>query len=201
MRLQSFPAARLALAAALAFALAAPAPAQDAGYRLRPGDVLRIEVVEDAGLNRNVLVAPDGRITVPLAGSVAASGRTVETVQAELATRLAASFATAPTVFVSLDRVAEVRATGGVATIDIHVIGEAAKTGRVAVKRGTTLLQAFSEMGGFSRFAAVKRVQLRRGGKIYQYDYTAIEAGTSNAGDTVLQNGDVILVPQRRLFE
>lgn len=194
----------LALLAALALPGTAPPAAAQDGYRLRAGDVLRIEVVEDSGLNRNVLVAPDGRISVPLAGSITAGGRTVETIQAELAQRLSGSFAAPPTVFVSLDRVAEPRAAGGTAavpTIDIHVMGEAAKTGRLSVRRGTTLLQAFAEMGGFSRFAAVKRVQLRRDGKIYQYDYTAIEAGRSTAGETVLMPGDVILVPQRRLFE
>ena len=46
-----------------------PGHAQD-GYRIRPGDTLRIEVLEDESLNRAALVAPDGRITLPLAGSV-----------------------------------------------------------------------------------------------------------------------------------
>lgn len=197
--------ALVALAAVLALLAAVlPVHAQD-GYRLRPGDVLRIEVVEDAGLNRNVLIAPDGRISVPLAGTVQASGRTIDTVQGELVQRLSASFATPPTVFVALDRLADRRpSTGGASaapTIDIFVIGEAAKTGRIEIKPGSTLLQAFAQMGGFSKFAAKKRIQLRRGGTTYTYDYTAIENGTSTAGDTVLTTGDVIVVPQRRLFE
>ena len=32
-------------------------------------------------------------------------------------------------------------------------------------------------------------------------DYKAIEAGLSSAGMTVLAAGDIIVVPQRRLFE
>ncbi len=80
-------------------------------------------------------------------------------------------------------------------------MGEGANPGRMDVERGTTLLQAFAQMGGFSPFAATKRIQLRRAGKTYVIDYTAIEAGTSTAGATVMQRGDVILVPQRRLFE
>lgn len=174
------------------------------GYQLRAGDVLRVEVVEDAGLNRAALIAPDGRITLPLAGSVQASGRTVEAVQADLVQRLTGSFAAPPTVFVSIERLAERQApTGGgaAATIDIFVVGEAGKPGLLAVKPGTTVLQAFAMMGGFTKFAATKRVQLRRGAETFALDYKAIEAGTSAAGSTVLVTGDVIVVPERRLFE
>jgi polysaccharide export outer membrane protein len=199
-----FLARLLALPLLLAL-LAGTATAQEGDYRIRPGDVLKIEILQDPGLNRSVLVSPDGRFTFPLAGGLTAAGRTLEQVQAELAGRIAANFATAPTVYVSLERVAEPRATGGGApaktTVEIYVMGEGAKPGRLDVERGTTLLQAFAQMGGFTKFAATKRIQLRRGGKTYLIDYTAIEAGTSTAGATVLQKGDVILVPQRRLFE
>jgi polysaccharide export outer membrane protein len=197
--------ARLLALPLLLSLLAGAAAAQEGGYRIRPGDVLKIEILQDPGLNRSVLVSPDGRFTFPLAGGLAAAGRTLEQVQAELATRIAANFATTPTVYVSLERVAEPRATGGgtpaKTTVEIYVMGEGAKPGRLDVERGSTLLQAFAQMGGFTKFAATKRIQLRRGARTFVIDYTAIERGTSTAGDTVLQKGDVILVPQRRLFE
>lgn len=195
-------AALLALLLVPLLAVSALAQAEG-GYRLRPGDVLSIEVVEDAGLNRSALIAPDGRITLPLAGSVTAAGRTVEAVQADLVQRLTGSFATAPTVFVSIDQLAQdLPATAAdEVTIDIYVVGEVAGAGRLDVKPGTTVLQAFAQMGGFTPFAATKRLQLRRGAKIWHLNYKAIEAGTSRAGDTMLQAGDVIVVPQRRLFE
>ena len=57
--------------AALVALLTAPfALAQSAGYRIQPGDVLAITVLEDDTLNRQSLVTPDGRISVPLAGTV-----------------------------------------------------------------------------------------------------------------------------------
>lgn len=200
--------ATMAVAAAaliIAFATALPVLAQTGEYRLRPGDVLRIEVLEDAGLNRAALVAPDGRITLPLAGSVVASGRTVEAVQGELTAKLTPSFATPPTVFVSIERISEsLGGTGAArapALIEVHILGEATRAGKIEVKPGTTVLQAFAQMGGFTKFAAKKRVQLRRGGKVYALDYVAIENGRSGVGETVLAEGDVILVPQRGLFE
>jgi polysaccharide export outer membrane protein len=174
------------------------------GYQIQPGDVLRVEVLEDPGLNRSALVSPDGRISFPLAGGVPAAGRTLEELQTDLATRIGSNFAVTPSVFISLEQVAPPRVSkggGAVATIEIFVMGESANSGKLDVERGTTLLQAFAQMGGFSPFAATKRVQLRRDGKIYTISYDAIERGTSNAGATVLQDGDVIVVPQRKLFE
>lgn len=185
---------------------ALPSQAQDDGYRLRPGDILRIEVVEDSGLSRQALIAPDGRVTLPLAGSVQASGRTIEAVQSDLIARLTPSFAAPPTVFVSIDRLSERPAGGGgggggKAGIDIFVLGEAGKTGLVPMKPGSTLLQGLAQIGGFTKFAARKRVQLRRGEQTWTINYMDIENGTSNAGAIVLQSGDVIVVPQRKLFE
>lgn len=193
---------------AAALVAATPALAQDS-YRIGTGDVLRIEVLEDGDLNRTVLVSPDGRITVPLAGSIPAAGRSLDQVQADLAGRLAPNFAAAPNVYVSLDRLAERRAaTGPVtpATIEVYILGEAAKPGVVELEPGTTLLQALAAMGGFSKFAATKRLQLRRIGpdgseQVYLINYRAIEQGQSAAGNTVLAEGDVIIIPQRGLFE
>jgi polysaccharide export outer membrane protein len=195
------------VALVLGAASTAPAQAQD-GYRIRPGDVLRIEVLEDANLNRSVLVAPDGRVTLPLAGAVPVSGRTVEAVQAEITTRIASNFAATPNVYVGVEGVVQAPPPTGpaaAATIDVFVMGEAGKPGALQVAPGTNMLQLFAQMGGFSPFAATKRIQLRRvengAERIYTINYKAIEAGTSNAGMTTLRDGDVIVVPQRKLFE
>jgi polysaccharide biosynthesis/export protein len=192
-----------ALVLAWALAVATPGAAQD-GYRIKPGDVLRVEVLEDPGLNRSSLVSPDGRIAFPLAGGVAAAGRTLEELQSDLSSKISGNFATTPNVFISLEQLAEPRpvaGSGAAATIAVFVMGEARNPGRLDVRRGTTLLQAFAQMGGFSPFAATKRVQLHRAGKITTLSYVAIENGTSTAGSTLLQEGDVIVVPQRKLFE
>ena len=94
------------LAAALMLpGLAGVANAQD-NYRVKSGDLLQVEVIEDPSINRQVLVTPDGRISIPLAGTVKASGRSVDQVQADIASKLAPNFATTPTVFVSVNSVA-----------------------------------------------------------------------------------------------
>ena len=202
----------LALLAAL---VATPIAAQQ-GYGLRAGDTLRVEVLEDPSLNRSVLVAPDGRISFPQAGTLTVTGRTVEAVQGDLVSRLAPSFAAPPTVFVSLESLAErvvrpiVQAPPAPPAedpvISVYVVGEANKPGLIEVAPGTTVLQMFAIMGGFTNFAATKRVQLRRADasgaeQVYTLNYPAIEAGAVTAGRATLADGDVIVVPQRRLFE
>lgn len=182
--------------------------AQAQSYQIRPGDVLRIEVLEDATLNRTVLVAPDGRISLPSAGTLRAAGRTIEAVQNLLVTRLEPNFANTPNVFVAIEALRperEPRPPAPPATISVFVIGEVNSPGGLTVEEGTDVLQMFAVMGGFTNFAAEKRVQLRRktangGEQIIPLNYKAIEAGAAR-GRMVLQDGDVIIVPQRRLFE
>lgn len=177
-------------------------------YILKPGDVLNIEVVEDGSLNRSVLVLPDGNISFPFAGTVRASGRSVAQVQDNLRSGLAANFASPPTVFVSIQTLAEPETAAATSnTITIYVVGEVQSPGPKSIESGMTFLQALSATGGFTSFAAKKRVQLRRtdpstgAEQIFHFDFKAVGNGAKISGNTRLRDGDVILVPERRLFE
>ena len=190
----------LALAAAL---LAAPlALAQSAGYRIQPGDRLQVSVLEDETLNRELLVTPDGRISVPLAGTIQVAGRTVDTIEGVIADRLASNFAVRPSVFVSVTTVSD---TG--LTFPIYVVGQVGEPGQREVEAGTTLLQAIALAGGLDRFAATKRIQLRRMDpstgqeRLYIFNYNAVERGGAIQSMITMREGDVIVVPERRLFE
>ncbi len=179
------------------------------GYGIRPGDTLKIEVLEDATLNRAALVDPTGNISLPEAGTIKVAGQSVDAIAAVISTRIAGSFAAPPHVYVSLAQVAvAVAGTGGPGiSADVYVIGEANKPGRLGLKPGTTVLQAFAEMGGFTKFAATRRIQIRRtdaktgAATTFQLNYDAILAGTGTNANMTLKSGDVIIVPQRKLFE
>jgi polysaccharide biosynthesis/export protein len=195
---------RLGAALFLLPILAFAAAAQD--YRVQPGDTLQIEVLEDATLNRSAIVLPDGQITLPVAGTIRVGGRSLIQVQEELSRRLAPGFAAPPTVFVSLSALAVPQEPRPPVTMPIYVLGAANAPGKVDVLPGTTLLQAIAQAGGLSPFAAKKRIQLRRVDKngneqIYKLDLDAIERGASGGGSTRLVKGDVIVIPQRKLFE
>jgi polysaccharide biosynthesis/export protein len=184
--------------------LAVQAMAQD--YLLRRGDVVQIEVLEDASLNRTAIVLPDGQISLPLVGTVRAAGRSLQDVQSDVASRLAQSFATPPTVYVTLSALAERLPPGEPVTIDIFVVGAANSPGAFEMEPRSTLLQAIAQAGGLSPFAAKKRIQLRRTNKdgtekTYRLNYEAIESGEGAGGAMRLVDGDVIIIPQRKLFE
>ena len=183
--------------------LAVPAAlAQSASYRIQPGDQLQITVLEDETLNRQLLVTPDGQISVPLAGTVRVSGQTVDAVEKTIADRLASNFAVRPNVFVALS---SVDPTAGQYTV--YVLGQVNSAGPIQVEQGTTLLQALALAGGPARFAANKRIQLRRTDpstgqeKLYLFNYKAVERGGSIQSMIALREGDVIIVPERHLFE
>ncbi len=180
--------------------------AQDT-YRIKSGDVLRIEVLEDSSINRETLVLPDGRVSVPMVGSVRVGGRSVDDVRADLIAKLRPNFASDPTVFVSLAELSPPVSRGSTTrTFTVYMLGEVANPGAMEVKRGTTFLQALAQGGGVTRFGATKRLQLRRAGKngqqsVYTYNVKDIINGKSSIRTPVLQEGDVIIAPQRRLFE
>lgn len=199
---------------ALVVGICATITASDAhaqSYKIRAGDTVRVEVLEDPSLNRSILVAPDGRITVPTAGSVRAAGQSVEGIKRIVTNKLAGNFANTPNVFVSLEKLnvprqITPRAPVSPPMISVYVMGEASKPGKIEVSPGTNILQMFAVMGGFTNFAAVKRIQLRsvnpktRVQHIRNLNYKTIEAG-DRSGLIQLNDGDTIVVPQRRLFE
>ena len=196
----------MAVALSCLFLLATDALAQD--YRVRPGDVLRIEVLEDATLNRDALVLPDGQIAFPLVGTMPVGGRTLDQVRSSLTQALDPNFAVTPSVFVTIAQLREVDPTAPIVppTINVYALGEVSGPGLREVAPGTTILQFLSQAGGLTRFAATRRIQLRRidaqgQERVYAIDYRALQQGAALSNPIVLQEGDVILVPERRLFE
>ncbi|MFV2001973.1 MAG: polysaccharide biosynthesis/export family protein [Paracoccaceae bacterium] len=198
--------ARIFLSALMLIILGSVASAQEL-YKIHSGDVLRVEVLEDQSLNRNALVLPDGTVTIPLIGSVPAAGQTLGAVQSAIAAGLAPNFASAPNVFVTIVTLTGARGPAGPSSVEVYIMGEVNNPGKAQVAAGTSLLQFLAESGGFSKFAAKKRVQLRRTNAktgetvVFRFDYKAIENGSASVNSIVLQHGDVIVVPERRLFE
>lgn len=176
-------------------------------YQIRPGDTLAVEILEDTSLNRSVTVLPDGRFSFPLAGTISAAGRTVSQVEQAIASSIGSNFNTPPNVFVSVQPGLGGATQVGPDAIGIYFLGQVNAPGRVDVEPGTTFLQALALSGGPTPFAATKRIQLRRTDprtheqKVYVIDYRALGRGAALKSDVPLQDGDVVLVPERRLFE
>jgi len=74
-------------------------PAVTEEYRLGAGDKLRIEVYKDTQLSQSVQVRPDGKVTLPLIGDMAAAGLTPIELRDHIAGSLK-EYVTNPTVTV-----------------------------------------------------------------------------------------------------
>lgn len=122
-----------------------------------------------------------------MAGSIPAAGRTVSQVERNIAAALADSFALAPTVYVSINALAEIPEQG-FEPLTVYVLGEANAPGMIEIRPDTTVLQLFAQVGGFTSFAALKRIQLRRTDPatgtetIYKLNYKDIQAGAAPTG-------------------
>jgi polysaccharide export outer membrane protein len=92
-------------------------------------------------------------------------------------------------------------------TFPIYVVGQVGDPGVREVEPGTTLLQAIALAGGLDRFAATRRIQLRRADpatgqeRLYIFNFKAVERGGAIQSMITMREGDVIVVPERRLFE
>ncbi len=169
-------------------------------YRLQPGDTVEVWVEQDPNLRRQVIVAPDGRIALPQAGHLRAEGLTPEGLERALANRLRKNFATEVDVTVI---VINTPVPGN--ETRIFVTGEVAKPGSIIVTEPTTVLQAIALAGGLGDFAAKKRVHVRRQQRgrevLIPFDYRNVETGRAISDNIYLKDGDVIIVPERGLFE
>lgn len=181
-----------------------------AQYRIRPGDTLEVLVFQDPKLNRQVIVAPDGRVAFPLAGHFQAGGRTLEAVEGELKQRLKSQFTDDIDVTVSLLSQKEIPLGPVVPEeppIDpsVYVTGEVARPGQYFFKTRTNVLQAIALAGGLGPFAAERRIKIRRKEEgaetLYEFDYDAFTSGEDLSGNMSLRSGDVVIVPEKGIFE
>jgi polysaccharide export outer membrane protein len=158
-------------------------------YLLNAGDLLNISVWNEDALNKDVIVLPDGMISFPLAGQLAAKGKTVSELQTALKKKLS-DFITDPVVTVSVTNV-----NGN----NIHVMGKVLQPGSIIMAKKMDVMQALSLAGGLSPYAKEDEIiVLRRENEKQQvipFDYTALKKGRSLSSNILLKSGDIIIIP------
>jgi polysaccharide export outer membrane protein len=170
-------------------AVAVSEPAPVGGYKLQPGDVLIVSVWKETDLQSDVLIRPDGGISFPLAGELAAAGRTV----AELTTALEGrvrKFIPDAVVTVTVKS-----STGN----RIYVVGKVAHPGDFPLVGSVDIVQALSMAGGATPFADTNAIRVLRRDGIQQvsirFRYGDIEHGRRLSQNILLQSGDTVVVP------
>lgn len=154
-------------------------------------------------MNRQVLVLPDGRISIPVAGTMIAGGKTPDELARRIARSLSSIFLTPPSVTVSLLNI------GGIDDEPddlVFVVGEVRNPGAFPYNdlRPMTALQVLALAGGPGPYAARSRIQIHHNTEgvvtVTMLDYDAIENGELATAGPLLSEGDIIVVPERSLF-
>jgi polysaccharide biosynthesis/export protein len=180
----------LALAAVVPPASAQQAAAQQApDYGINPGDELEVSIWKEPDLTKVVVVRPDGKFSIPLAGDVTAVGRTVTQVQTEITTRLK-KYIPEPVVTVAVTKL-----SGNI----VYVIGQVNKPGQYVMNPRLNVVQALSVAGGMTPFAALNDIVVMRGPagsqKVLPFRYGEVNKGRNLNQNLALEAGDVIIVP------
>jgi polysaccharide export outer membrane protein len=173
---------------------------------LQPGDTIAVSVYQDPKLDRQIVIGPTGTFSFPLAGQIKAGGLTTEALEKTLKARLKDKFTTDIDVTVTL-----VATKLDTSRPDedlkprIFVTGEVLRPGPYILKTRLNVLQAISVAGGFGLYAAKQRVQIRRqiAGRevMFLFDYNAFYSGRNVEDNIDLEPGDVVIIPERGLFE
>lgn len=128
-----------------------------------------------------LLVGASGTISVPFAGEVPASGRTLRQIERDIVARLQGR-ANQPQVIVRLLRNA---------TSTVTVVGDVTTTLRVPLSpRGERVLDALAQAGGTRQPINKMTVQLTRGGQVHRMPLQAIVNDPRN--NVVLKPDDVV---------
>jgi len=156
------------------------------GYVVGAGDVLQIVVRKEPELTRDTVVRPDGRVTIPLLGEIAAAGRTPEDIAEEIRRGLS-RFLTAPVVTVGVAQATSAR---------VYIIGQVVRAGDVPLSAPLTVVQALALAGGFKEFAKTDSIRVvGRDGKVVTFNYKKFEAGRELNRNVSLKPGDTVVVP------
>lgn len=167
--------------------LPAPSVSSDT-YVIGASDLLKIDVWKENALSGEVLVRPDGMISMPLIGDVQAAGLTSLQLAMEVEIRLK-KYIQNPNVTVEIRQIR---------SKVVYMLGEVGKKGPIELTPGMTLLQAISSAGGLTDYANPKKIYILRNnsGKQEKIPVRYKEALKGDGAlNLILQPGDTIVVP------
>jgi polysaccharide export outer membrane protein len=159
-------------------------------YLINAGDALEIFVWNEEELRREVIVRPDGFISLPLAGQIKAGGKTPDQLEQAIAEALGKYLKDAPQVTASVIQL------GG---NKIYVLGKVQRPGEFPMNRQTDIMQALALAGGLNQFAAENKIVVLRRDAIgplhaIPFEYGEVKGGDDLETNILLQSGDVVVV-------
>jgi len=179
-----------------AAATPSPSPSTAPEYRVGPGDVLEVTVLDNVEVSRAPTIQTNGVVALPLLGEVEVAGLTVAEIQRKLTTLLARDYLVHPQVEVKVKDYQSQFVT---------VVGEVNTPGRKPLRGRTRLVELLVESGGFTPRASGDILITRQDGTFDGGAKTirmSLSRGALTPQDQVnlevlLRNGDLITASQK----
>lgn len=165
---------------------AVPVPAD---YVIGPEDVLSIVFWRDKELSADVVVRPDGMISLPLLNDLKASGYTPEQLSEQLV-KAATKYIEEPTASVIVKAINSRK---------VFIVGQVSKPGAYPLPGDTTVLQLIAQAGDVLEWADKSDIVVVRSenGKEqrFKFNYKDVLKGKNVAQNIQLKPGDTVIVP------
>lgn len=163
---------------------------EPSGYRIGTGDVLQILVWKEPDASvPNVVVRPDGKITVPLVKEIEVVGLTPQELEKLLVERLSKFIRGVDVTVVPKEIVSQ----------KVFILGAVRKEGPIPIQSAMTVLQALNAAGGLTEYAKKKKIYILRNenGKQVRipFDYQAVIRGEKPEQNILVRPEDTIVVP------
>ena len=168
----------------------APASAVPTSYVIGPDDVLSVLFWRDKDLSQDVVVRPDGKISLPLVNEIQAGGLTPSQLR-EAVNVVARQYVEDPNVTVVVKQINSRK---------LFITGQVEKPGPYPMSGPTTVLQLISMAGGLKEYTDGKRILIMRTDKTgrqmsHLFNYRQVTSGKNLAQNIELQPGDTVVVP------
>ena len=158
-------------------------------YRIGPEDVIIVVFWRDPDMSAEVMVRPDGKITLPLLNDIQAAGYTPD----ELRRRLTEA---------AIKYVAEPNASVVVKTVNsrkVYITGMVGKAGAYPLVSPISVLQLIAQAGGLQEYADSKNIVVVRteNGKTssLKFNFKEVVAQKKLEQNIILRPGDTVVVP------
>ena len=166
-------------------------PSQRHQYRMGPGDILSVQVWNRPEISsKNIVVGPDGTISITRIGTIQVRDRTVQAVTKELTEKLAILYE-APEVTLSIHEFHNNKA---------FVLGRVTKPGVVNFPGNGTLLEALALAGGLpyqGKETFLTKCAIIRGKEVVIWiDLQDLLNNGNMALNARIMNNDVIFIPE-----
>lgn len=176
---------------AAAMGPASPSPVQKpaTAYVIGPDDQLSIVFWRDKDLSADVVVRPDGKISLPLLNDIQAAGFTPEQLRANLVDA-AGKYVEQPSATVVVK---------AIHSRNVYVTGKVAKSGAYALTVDMNVMQLIALAGGLLEYADDKNIVVIRieDGKqrYFPFNYREVIQQKHPEQNIVLRPGDTVVVP------